>query len=179
MVSTHCGAAHGTSLREGRTRRRTRHSRRTDDVSCGEPSRRLTSRASWLGRGTLPLSATSKLRNAIYCVLPGERRLQGGNVCCYADVWRAERCCHGRFQLGEAFNEIERSCVTPSVTACAPAEGTEWCLGDDGVRQSVESNAFFFSLDQPEAGFLVKSMRLIPSTWLAGLRKSQIAAAPT
>ena len=46
------------------------------------------------------------------------------------------------------------------------------CLGDEvrhGVpidvlpRQAAESNALLFSLDQPLAGYMVKSMRLIPT----------------
>ena len=44
-------------------------------------------------------------------------------------------------------------------------------------RQAAESNALLFSLVQPLAGYMVKSMRLLP-----GLRKSRIAAtaaAPT
>ena len=116
-----------------------------------------------------PLSATSGLRNAIYCVLPGERWLQGGNVGCLGRLARLTslRCAVG---CGGCPLLLRYGSLRPSYGG---AEDTEERVFTSMVYDMVSSitsphaicgeQSFLFPLDQPEGGFLVKSMRLIPT----------------
>ena len=160
-------------------------SRRTDDGSYGKPSRRLTSRASrlWLPHSLLS-PRPADCGTPFHCVLPGELRLlRGGNVCCYADVWRAERHCHGRCQLGvkPLCRRLRRVPLSPTTTCSDPRRveqkaprGVFTTMVCDMVspitsssRRTVESNALFV-LSRPAWRLVSWCSRCarFPRTWL-------------